>query len=96
MRLRPLIFLFLSIAAAVWFVFNLLRADADASPTIAYLLIGISVIAAICFAFDLYYPAVYGLVLKPTRPGVYPVHFTFHHWISNEVLGHMTTQVTVV
>src|SRR5439155_20573601 len=38
----------------------------------------------------------YGLLVKPKRPGVYPVEFTFHHWVSGEKLGDMRTQVTVV
>jgi plastocyanin len=37
----------------------------------------------------------YGLLVRPTQPGVYPVEFTVRHWISNEVLGKMRTQVTV-
>jgi len=38
----------------------------------------------------------YGLIVQPTTPGVYPVEFAFHHWISGEKLGFARTQVTVV
>ena len=37
----------------------------------------------------------YGLLLKPTKPGVYPVTFTFHHWVSQKPVGFVRTQVTV-
>ena len=37
-----------------------------------------------------------GLLLKPTKTGVYPVEFTYRHWITGAKLGFMRTTVTVV
>ena len=38
----------------------------------------------------------YGLIVKPTRPGVYPVEITTRHWVTREPLGKVRTTVTVV
>jgi hypothetical protein len=36
------------------------------------------------------------LLVRPDRRGVFPVKFTYRHWITNEVLGVASTTVTVV
>src|SRR6185503_2832754 len=37
----------------------------------------------------------YAFLLKPTVPGVYPVEFRWHHWITDQVVGYARTTVTV-
>jgi plastocyanin len=37
-----------------------------------------------------------GIVIKAAKPGVYPVEFTTHHWVSGKALGSVRTTVTIV